>query len=215
MIPSPFKHMFGLLISIALVGAACDSGGEDSKEDPAKKAAAAEEAKKAADEAKAAAEAKAAEAQRIADEKKAADAKAAEAADTGGETEGGDEGGDEAAEDGGDEEGDEKGDSKAADKKADKKAADKKPEKKDAGPKIDGKPLFVSKCKSCHGDDGKGKTTIGEKLKIPSLAGSKLSQAKLIDKIANGVDGTKMKAFKGKLSDDEIKAIAAHIKKLK
>ena len=71
-------------------------------------------------------------------------------------------------------------------------------------PKVDGKPIYMKKCKSCHGASGAGDTKIGEKLGIPSLKRTKLSKSKLIKKIADGVAGTKMKAFKGKLTDDEI-----------
>ena len=40
-------------------------------------------------------------------------------------------------------------------------------------------------------------------------------KAKVASAITNGVDGTKMKAYKDKLSADEIAAITAHVKKLK
>ncbi|MGB1017169.1 MAG: c-type cytochrome, partial [Nannocystaceae bacterium] len=113
------------------------------------------------------------------------------------------------------------GDEKATDTKEDTKAADTKAadkhttkKKKPAAPKVDGKPIYMKKCKSCHGASGAGDTKIGEKLGIPTLKRTKLSKSKLIKKIADGVPGTKMKAFKGKLSEDEIAGIAHFVKKL-
>jgi mono/diheme cytochrome c family protein len=93
---------------------------------------------------------------------------------------------------------------------ADKPPADKEP----VAAKIDGKPLFESKCKSCHGIDGAGDTTIGKKVEIPSLVKTKLGKAKVISTITDGVPDTKMKAYKDKLSKDEIDAIAVYVKKL-
>jgi mono/diheme cytochrome c family protein len=43
----------------------------------------------------------------------------------------------------------------------------------------------------------------------------KHSKAAIVKAIANGVDGTKMKAFKDKLKPEEIDAVAAYVKKLK
>jgi mono/diheme cytochrome c family protein len=80
--------------------------------------------------------------------------------------------------------------------------------------KIDGKAIFDAKCDSCHGPDGKGDTTIGKKVNIPSLAGTALSKAKVISITEAGVPETKMKSFKDKLSADEIDAVATYVKKL-
>jgi mono/diheme cytochrome c family protein len=101
----------------------------------------------------------------------------------------------------------------------DKPPADKPPTEKTEKPeptaaKIDAKPIFDAKCKSCHGADGKGDTTIGKKVNIPSLAGTKLSKSKIISTTENGVPDTKMKGFKDKLSADEIAAVATYITKL-
>ena len=80
--------------------------------------------------------------------------------------------------------------------------------------KIDAKSIYDGKCKSCHGADGKGDTTIGKKVNIPSLAGSSLSKAKVVATIENGVPDTKMKGYKDKLSKEEIDAVANYVKKL-
>lgn len=98
----------------------------------------------------------------------------------------------------------------------DKPPAEKPPAEKSepVAAKIDGKPIFEAKCKSCHGADGKGETTIGKKVGIPSLAGTKLSKSKIISTTENGVADTKMKGFKDKLSADEIEAVATYVTKL-
>ena len=112
--------------------------------------------------------------------------------------------------------GDEGGDKNGGDKSGgDKGGGDKGGGDKTAsGPKIDGKPIFKKKCKTCHGLDGKGDTTIGKKVDIPSLAKTKMSKGKIIKTITNGVPDTKMKAYKSKLSKDEIEAVAIYVKKL-
>jgi mono/diheme cytochrome c family protein len=89
-----------------------------------------------------------------------------------------------------------------------------KPDDKAPAAKIDAKALFEGKCKSCHGSDGKGDTTIGKKVKIPSLAGTKLSKSDAVKKITDGVPDTKMKGYKDKMSKEEIDAVAAYVKKL-
>jgi mono/diheme cytochrome c family protein len=106
-------------------------------------------------------------------------------------------------------------DAKTDSTKTDSTKTDPKPDTKpDETAKIDAKALFDGKCKSCHGADGKGDTTIGKKVNIPSLAGTKLSKADAVKKIADGVPDTKMKGYKDKLSKDEIDALAAYVKKL-
>lgn len=89
-----------------------------------------------------------------------------------------------------------------------------KPDDKPPAAKIDAKGLFEGKCKSCHGSDGKGDTTIGKKVGIPSLAGTKLSKSDTVKKITDGVPDTKMKGYKDKMSKEEIDAVAAYVKKL-
>ena len=89
--------------------------------------------------------------------------------------------------------------------------------KKADGPKADigaGKTVYLKKCKSCHGADGKGDTKIGKKVDIPSLAGTKMSKSKIKGVIENGVKDTKMKAYKSKLSAEEIDNITAFVKTL-
>jgi mono/diheme cytochrome c family protein len=95
-----------------------------------------------------------------------------------------------------------------------KKKATKKKPADDAASKIDAKALYLAKCKSCHGADGKGKTKFAEKHEVEDLTKSKASVTKIAKAIREGVPDTKMKSFKTKLSEDEIKAVAAYVKKL-
>ncbi len=217
-----------VLLGLGLV-TACDSdkGKTDAKKADAKKA----DAKKADDkkvDAKAddvkAADAKADDAK--ADDAKAADAKAAAVPPADGADSSGDGGA--AAEDpsqaadGGDMKAAD--DAKADDKKADDKKADdkkdggKKPEPAAKGPKIDAKGLYLKKCKSCHGVSGNADTKLGKKHDIsdwtkPGWKG-KWPQKKVENIITNGESGTKMKAFKDKLTADEIKAVAKYSRSL-
>lgn len=75
----------------------------------------------------------------------------------------------------------------------------------------EGAEVFKSKCASCHGEDGKGKTKMGEKLGVKDLAGTKADVVKVV------TEGKppKMQAYGGKLSDAQIKAVADHVKGLK
>jgi cytochrome c6 len=73
----------------------------------------------------------------------------------------------------------------------------------------DGSALFKAKCTACHGADGKG-TPVGQRLGAHDLTALEASEAKIVKTITNG-DG-KMPAFKGKLTDDEIRALARFVK---
>ena len=75
--------------------------------------------------------------------------------------------------------------------------------------------LYKSKCQSCHGPDGKA-TNIGKKLgakdfQDPDVA--KLSEADLANVTTTGKN--KMPAYKGKLTEDQINALAKYIKEMK
>ena len=76
--------------------------------------------------------------------------------------------------------------------------------------------IYVSKCKMCHGPDGKGDTPIGKKMGIRDLTSAdvqKASDAELAGIIKKGKN--KMPAYDGKLKDSEIKDLVAYIRKLK
>jgi mono/diheme cytochrome c family protein len=69
-------------------------------------------------------------------------------------------------------------------------------------------------CASCHGKDGSGNTTMGKKLAVKDYTkDQKFSDAEATETIKNGKD--KMKAFKDKLSDADVKALVAYVRGLK
>ncbi len=77
-------------------------------------------------------------------------------------------------------------------------------------------------CASCHGKDGSGHTMMGKKLGVKDYTDAKVqaefTDAKAAEIIKEGVKESgkdKMKPFKDKLSDDEIKALVAYIRSLK
>lgn len=75
--------------------------------------------------------------------------------------------------------------------------------------------LYKTKCQACHGTDGKA-TAVGKKLgardfQDPDVA--KMSEEDLAKVTTDGKN--KMPSYKGKLTDDQIKALAKYIKDLK
>jgi mono/diheme cytochrome c family protein len=85
----------------------------------------------------------------------------------------------------------------------------------------DAKAMYDKDCAKCHGEDGKGKTKMGEKLGVKDYTDAKvqadLKDDQLTKAIKEGVkdgDKTKMKAFSD-LSDDEVKALVAYIRSFK
>ena len=83
----------------------------------------------------------------------------------------------------------------------------------------DAKESYAKDCAKCHGEDGKGKTKMGEKLGIKDLTVLEgKSDADLAKAIKDGVkdgDKTKMKGFGETMSDDDIKAMVAYVHSLK
>jgi len=86
----------------------------------------------------------------------------------------------------------------------------------------DAKENWEKTCVKCHGADGKGDTKMGQKLGIKDLTDAKL-QSELKDDqafkaIKEGIKDNegkiKMKPAEG-LSDDDIKALVAHVRTLK
>jgi cytochrome c6 len=74
--------------------------------------------------------------------------------------------------------------------------------------------IYEKKCATCHGKDGKGHTKMGEKLGIKELAAvsaaGSATNAADVEKIVRDGKG-KMPGFKDKLSDAEIKDLAAYV----
>ena len=80
----------------------------------------------------------------------------------------------------------------------------------------DGASLFKSKCAACHAPDGSGSGAMGKQLGVTDLradAVQKQTDAQLTDSITNG-KGTKMPAYKGKITDDQIKGLVGYIREL-
>ena len=80
----------------------------------------------------------------------------------------------------------------------------------------DGAALFKSKCAVCHAPDGTGSSAMGKQLGVTDLrsdAVQKQTDAQLNDSITNG-KGTKMPAYKGKITDDQIKGLVGYIREL-
>ena len=78
----------------------------------------------------------------------------------------------------------------------------------------DGDAVFKGRCTACHGSDGRGKPAIGTPDFTSPKTQSGLSDADMIETITNGRKGTIMPAWKGKLSDEEISAVAAYVRSL-
>jgi len=82
---------------------------------------------------------------------------------------------------------------------------------------------WTKHCVSCHGNDGKGNTKAGKKADVKDLTDPKyqaaFSDEQMFKQIKEGMKDSKgkekMKPFGGILSDDEIKALVAHVRSLK
>jgi len=76
----------------------------------------------------------------------------------------------------------------------------------------DGAAIFKRNCVMCHGPDGKGVATF----KTPDFTNPRvqasLTDEQILETIKNGKKGTVMPAWADKLSDQDIKAVAAHIR---
>lgn len=78
----------------------------------------------------------------------------------------------------------------------------------------DGAALWAQHCAACHGKDGSGNTTMGKKLAVKDYTKDQgFSDAEATNIIKNGKD--KMKGFKDKLSDADVKALVSYIRSLK
>lgn len=78
-----------------------------------------------------------------------------------------------------------------------------------------GAEIYKSKCAMCHGQDGLATTSMAKMLKIPSFKSPDLVKApesRLIEATTNGKG--KMPAYKGKLTDAQIKDVVAYIRTL-
>jgi cytochrome c553 len=86
----------------------------------------------------------------------------------------------------------------------------------------DVKENYTTQCAKCHGEDGKGQTKMGQKLDIKDFTDAKVQAAfkdedgiKAIKEGITDKDGKiRMKAIEG-LSDDDMKALIAYVRKFK
>jgi cytochrome c6 len=84
-----------------------------------------------------------------------------------------------------------------------------------ASTRADGAADFKAKCAMCHGADGSGNTATGKALKVRDLASPDVqsqTDAQITDIVTNGKN--KMPAYKGKLTDDQIKGLVAYVRGL-
>jgi cytochrome c6 len=74
--------------------------------------------------------------------------------------------------------------------------------------------LWAQHCASCHGKDGTGTTMMGKKLGLKDYSKDQgFSDAEATNVIKNGKG--KMKGYKDKLSDADVKALVAYVRSLK
>ena len=76
--------------------------------------------------------------------------------------------------------------------------------------------VYKSKCFACHGENGKGDTTMGKKLGVRALGSpevQKQTDAQLLAILKNGKN--KMPAYGGKIADADLTALVAHLRTFK
>jgi cytochrome c6 len=84
--------------------------------------------------------------------------------------------------------------------------------------------VWKSKCSSCHGQDGKGQTEKGKKMKIADYTTAEWQKSRTDDQIKKGIndgvktekDGVKqeMEGFKADLPADKVDALVAFTRSL-
>jgi cytochrome c553 len=89
-------------------------------------------------------------------------------------------------------------------------------------PAVEVKELWEKNCASCHGKDGRGETKMGKKAGVKDYTDPKVQEAMKDDDAIKAIkEGKKdkgkevMKPFAEKLSDDEVKALAAYVRTFK
>jgi cbb3-type cytochrome c oxidase subunit III len=83
----------------------------------------------------------------------------------------------------------------------------------------DGKAVYLENCATCHGEKGKADTELGAKYMAADYTSADFkkefdSEAKIREAVEKGSKGTKMQAWKGVLSAEEIAAVTGYVWKL-
>jgi mono/diheme cytochrome c family protein len=78
----------------------------------------------------------------------------------------------------------------------------------------EGKTLYASKCAMCHGADGVAKKMAEGSANLNDAEWQKANSAEAIEKVITEGKG-KMTKYEGKLTAEQIKAVAAYVKSLK
>ena len=86
----------------------------------------------------------------------------------------------------------------------------------------DAKETFEKQCASCHGKDGKGQTKMGRQVDVKDYTDPKVQDAfkddEALTKVKEGINEKgkdRMKPFKDKLTDDELKGLIAYMRTFK
>ncbi|HVP30352.1 MAG TPA: cytochrome c [Myxococcota bacterium] len=78
-----------------------------------------------------------------------------------------------------------------------------------------GKAVFDAECAKCHGADGSGDTPAGKALKVPSMHDPRLTGPDSLETIKKVfAENPKHSSIKGKISPEELDAVAAYVKLL-
>ena len=79
----------------------------------------------------------------------------------------------------------------------------------------DAKDLYLSKCATCHGADGAGKTAMGKKLKVQDAhaAVAKMSDEQMIKVVTEG-KGQDMNGYGKQFSAEQIKGLVNYYRSL-
>ncbi len=76
--------------------------------------------------------------------------------------------------------------------------------------------VYGRKCDFCHGEDGRGQTKKGKKLKAPNFTSAKwqkhTTDDEIVAAITNGIPKRKMPAFKEKLTPGQIAALVPYLR---
>jgi mono/diheme cytochrome c family protein len=79
----------------------------------------------------------------------------------------------------------------------------------------DAKDLYMSKCATCHGPDGAGKTAMGKKLKVQGaqVAAGKMSADEMVKVVTDG-KGQDMSGYGKQFNAEQIKGLVDYYRSL-